>query len=89
MHHDKQNKKFTSSFQVQVLPNLYIGSIGAGYNLEQLQEHHITHILVASSTIGKKFEDLNLFEYMHVDIADINAARICEHFEASNTFIAR
>ncbi|KDO33498.1 hypothetical protein SPRG_02306 [Saprolegnia parasitica CBS 223.65] len=75
---------------VEILPHLYLGSIGAGANYEALVRLRITHILVASETIVFPFEDKpEGFVYERVAIADVPSASIEAHFAASNAFIER
>ncbi|ETW01359.1 hypothetical protein, variant 1 [Aphanomyces invadans] len=71
----------------QVLPGLFVGSVGAGANLDALCALSITHILVASETVAFTFESHGRFEYYRVSIRDVSSARISYFFEESNAFI--
>lgn len=39
----------------QVLPGLYLGSIGAAFSLDVLKEHGITHVLCVASGIAPRY----------------------------------
>lgn len=43
----------------EVLPGLFLGSIGAAYNKAALTELGITHILTAASNIKPRFEKVS------------------------------
>ncbi|KAH9182020.1 hypothetical protein AeNC1_016006 [Aphanomyces euteiches] len=73
----------------QVLPNLFVGSVGAASNWESLCSLDITHILVAGETLALTFEESGRFEYLRISVSDTPSTRICDHFEKSNAFIDR
>jgi hypothetical protein len=70
---------------VEIIENLYIGSFAAADNKETLVNHGITHIIVAASSLKKKFIDS--FNYMHLDILDSPEVPIRKHFEDTGLFI--
>jgi hypothetical protein len=43
---------------IEIIENLYIGSVGAAYNKEALLENKITHIVVAASNIKQYHPDV-------------------------------
>ena len=43
----------------EVIPNLFLGSIGAAYNKEVLTEIGITHILTCAANIRPRFENVS------------------------------
>ena len=58
--------KETDGTPTEVLPNLYIGSIGAAVNNERLQELGITNVLSLCGDIGfKKVEEIS-YKYFNV-----------------------
>lgn len=46
---------------VEVQPGLYIGSIGAAYNKQGLEDHKITHILTCAANIKPSFPNVGSF----------------------------
>lgn len=77
----------TDYLPVEILDNkVYIGSIGAANNKEELKKAGITHIVNAACTVKCNFpED---FEYLKLDdLLDSPDANIKQHFEKSNGFI--
>jgi len=62
----KLSKK--DNIPAKIKDNLYIGSIGAAYNLNQLQEHGITHIMTVAKDIKPRFE--SNFTYKIVSCLD-------------------
>lgn len=70
---------------VEIIENLYIGSFAAADKKEILYNHGITHIIVAASSLMKKFpED---FTYMHLDILDSPEIGIKKYFDETGEFI--
>ena len=47
-----------------VLPELFIGSVGAAYNLKSLQELGITHILTTAAGIKARFPKEMIYEHL-------------------------
>ncbi len=70
---------------VEIIENLYIGSFAAADRKETLINHGITHIIVAASSLKKKFTDT--FNYMHLDIFDSPEVDIRKHFDDTGLFI--
>jgi hypothetical protein len=44
-----------------VIPGLFIGSIGAAYNKESLQNNKITHILTCADKIKPRYPTVRIF----------------------------
>ena len=49
----------TDGMPIAVLPDLYIGSIGAAYNKKGLDETKITHILTCAANIKPSFPNVS------------------------------
>ena len=64
---------------------LFLGSIGSAYNLKELQNAGMTHILCLSSDIQLKYPDQ--FTYKRADISDRVEYDISEHFSDCIQFI--
>jgi hypothetical protein len=43
----------------EILPGLYLGSIGAAFNKESLEKHKITHILTCADKIQARFPNVS------------------------------
>ena len=72
-------------FPIELIDNLYIGTIGAASNLKQLEKNKITHILIAGEGIKKYFPDK--FTYIQFNILDTEIQNIKQYFEQANEFI--
>ena len=70
---------------IEIIPHLYLGSIGCASNLKQLQNFKITHILCCATGIKKFFPDK--FKYLHLELFDTEKEDIKKHFEEANKFI--
>ena len=70
---------------IEIIPHLYLGSIGSASNLKQLQNCKITHILCCATGIKNFFP--NNFKYKNLDILDSEKVDIKQYFEESNEFI--
>lgn len=70
---------------IEIIPHLFLGSIGSASNLKQLQNFKITHILCCASGIKNFFP--NDFKYLNLDILDSEKVNIRQYFEQTNKFI--
>lgn len=70
---------------VKIINGLYIGSIGAASNLEELNKENITHIVCAAVGIKHFYEDK--FKYLQIDLLDSESQNIKQHFKESADFI--
>lgn len=70
---------------IELIENLYIGSIGAASNLNILEEKKITHILIVGKGIKKYFP--NKFIYMSIDVIDTENENIKQYFNITGEFI--
>ena len=70
-----------------ILPNLYLGSIGAARNLKFLQQRRITHILTIGNNLPVFFR--GQFEYLHLVVQDGEKEDIRRHFERCVRFVER
>lgn len=75
----------TDNIPAEVLPGLYIGSIGAAMSKTVLQELGITHILCVADSINPIFPDD--FTYKLVKILDSADVRIVDHLNECFEFI--
>ncbi|KAF6035668.1 DUSP22 [Bugula neritina] len=64
----------------KVLEGLYIGNYGDSVNIQQLQQHSITHILSLYNKNGKRvvFEDI---QYLIVEVEDSPSSIWCQSLE--------
>ncbi len=62
---------------VELVDNLFIGSIGAAHNKKALKESGITHIVIAASGLKKLFPDD--FKYLQFDLLDSETEDIKKH----------
>ena len=42
----------------EIIPGLYLGSVGCAFNKESLKDHNITHILTCADKISPRFPDV-------------------------------
>ena len=70
---------------IEIIPNLFLGSIGSASNLKQLQNCKITHIICCARGIKNFFPDK--FKYLNLDILDNEKSDIKQHFDESYKFI--
>jgi hypothetical protein len=70
---------------VQIVENIYIGSVGAASNKEGLCEHNITHIVCAATGIKQYFPDN--FKYMSLQLLDAADQDIKKYFDETGEFI--
>jgi hypothetical protein len=70
---------------IEIIPHLYLGSIGSASNLKQLENCKITHILCCASGIKNFFPDK--FKYYNINILDSEKEDIKKYFEESFKFI--
>ena len=70
---------------IEIIPHLYLGSIGSASNLKQLQNCKITQIVCCARGIKNFFPDK--FKYLNLDILDSEKVDIKKYFEESYKFI--
>ena len=70
---------------IEIIPHLFLGSIGSASNLKELQNCKITHIVCCAKGIKNFFP--NNFKYLNLDLLDSETADIKKYFGASNKFI--
>ncbi len=70
---------------VEIIPHLYLGSIGCASNLKELKKVNITHILCCGTGIKNYFP--NEFKYYNISILDSDKEDIKKYFESSHKFI--
>jgi len=71
----------------EVVPDVFLGSIGAAHNREVLQRLNITHVLTVAGGFEPKFP--SEFTYECVDVKDVPEERLCVHFDRCLKFIAK
>lgn len=69
----------------EILPYLFLGSIGAAMNTEYLVEKGVTHILTVAVDIRPAARDR--FTTMNIAIPDTPSARLADHFDKAVAFI--
>ena len=70
---------------IEIIPHLFLGSIGSASNLKQLQNFKITHIVCCASGIKNFFPDK--FKYLNLDLLDSEKTDIKKYFDESFNFI--
>ena len=70
---------------IEIIPNLFLGSVGCASNLEELQNNKITHILCCASGIENKFPDK--FKYYNVNLLDKENQNIRIYLDGTYKFI--
>ena len=70
---------------VEIIPHLFLGSIGSASNLKQLQNFKITHIVCCASGIKNFFPDD--FKYYNLSLLDSEKENIKQYFKESFDFI--
>mmetsp|Transcript_2080 Transcript_2080/g.4793 ORF Transcript_2080/g.4793 Transcript_2080/m.4793 type:complete len:183 (-) Transcript_2080:34-582(-) len=75
----------TDSRPQKIVEGLYLGSVGAAYNLSVLKSLNITHILTVCDCLPPKFPDQ--FNYKVVLAVDDPSERLCKHFRDCIEFI--
>ena len=70
---------------IEIIPHLFLGSIGSASNLKQLQNFKITHIICCAKGVQNFFPDN--FKYLNINLLDSQKEPIKKHFEESNKFI--
>ena len=69
----------------EIIPHLFLGSIGSATNLKQLENFKITHIICCASGIKNFFPDK--FKYYNINLLDSEKENIRQYFEESFNFI--
>ena len=70
---------------IEIIPHLFLGSIGSASNLKQLQKCEITHIVCCASGIKNFFPDN--FKYYNINLLDSEKENIKQYFNESFDFI--
>ena len=70
---------------VELIPNLFIGSIGTASNLKILKETGITHIVCAAKGVEAYYP--NKFTYLKLDLLDSENEDIKKYFDEAGEFI--
>ena len=70
---------------LEVIPHLYLGSIGSASNLKELQKFNITHIVCCGANIKNFFPDK--LKYFNIPILDSDKEDIKKYFESSYKYI--
>ena len=70
---------------VEIIPHLYLGSIGCASNLKELEKIKTTHILCCGKDIKNFFP--NQFKYFNISILDTDTEDIKKYFESCHRFI--
>ena len=68
-----------------VLPDLFLGSVGAAYNLGRLQELGITHILTCAAGIKARFPEVMIYEQL--PCLDSPNQNMLQYIDRANKFI--
>ena len=70
---------------IEIIPHLFLGSIGAASNLKQLQNFKITHVVCCAQGIKNFFPDR--FKYCNLNLLDSEKENIKKYFKESFDFI--
>jgi protein-tyrosine phosphatase len=69
------------------LENLYLGSVGAAYNFQVLQQLKISSILTVCECLPPKFP--NDFEYKVIQVTDEPSVKLSLYFKEATDFIRK
>ncbi|KAJ3669617.1 hypothetical protein LUZ60_011567 [Juncus effusus] len=72
-------------FPCQIEEGLYLGSLGAAMNKDELKKLNITHVLIVARSLGPPFPDE--FIYKKIDVLDSPETNLAEYFEECFNFI--
>ena len=75
----------SDNIPIEIIPHLYLGSIGSASNLKELQKSKITHIVCCGANIKNFFPDK--FKYFNIPILDSDKEDIKKYFETSYKYI--
>ena len=70
---------------IEIIPHLFLGSIGCASNLKQLENFKMTHILCCAKGIKNFFP--NKFKYHNLELLDSDKQDIKKYFDESFKFI--
>ena len=70
---------------IEIIPGIFIGSIGAACNKESLLQHKITNIISCQDIDFRPFR--TEFAYKNVDVQDHATQDISNHFDETNNYI--
>ncbi|CDW90467.1 dual specificity protein phosphatase 1 isoform 2 [Stylonychia lemnae] len=70
----------------EIIPNLFLGSVGVAFNKDSLNKHGITHILTCADKIQPRFA--TEFKYMCLPILDTPSENIGKYFRQAYLFIS-
>ncbi|EAS02295.1 tyrosine phosphatase (macronuclear) [Tetrahymena thermophila SB210] len=76
----------TDKYPNQIIPNLYLGSVGAALSKDVLVELNIKYVLTAMEEFKHPFQDI-ITEYKIIRIKDSKNENIINYFEESNEFM--
>ncbi|KAL4489447.1 hypothetical protein ABPG72_002743 [Tetrahymena utriculariae] len=76
----------TDKYPNQIIPNMYLGSVGAALSKDVLVELNIKYVLTAMEEFKHPFQDI-ITEYKIIRIKDSKNENIINYFEESNEFI--
>ena len=69
----------------EIIPGLYLGSIGAAFNKKTLEGAGITHILTCAGNLKPRYPDE--YKYMLLPLQDSCNENIAKYFRQANEFI--
>ena len=69
------------------MDNLYLGSVGAAYNLQVLKNLQISHILTICECLPPKFP--GEFDYKVIPVADVPSTRLSNYFQEATDYIKK
>ena len=75
----------SDNIPLEIIPHLYLGSIGSASNLKELQKCKITRIVCCGDKIKNFFPDK--FKYFNIPILDSDKEDIKKYFESSYKYI--
>ena len=75
----------SDNIPLEIIPHLFLGSIGSASNLKELQKCKITHIVCCGENIKNFFSDK--FKYFNIPILDSDKEDIKKYFESSYKYI--
>uniref|UniRef100_A0A1I8AD81 protein-tyrosine-phosphatase n=1 Tax=Steinernema glaseri TaxID=37863 RepID=A0A1I8AD81_9BILA len=84
---NRDRRKETDLFPVQILPYLYLGNADTAANRQKLDAHGIRFIVNVTSNLANTFEEDSRFHYLKIAVDDTCSHNLAAHFDEAIQFI--
>ncbi|KAK0398756.1 hypothetical protein QR680_002737 [Steinernema hermaphroditum] len=84
---NRDRRKDTDLFPVQILPYLYLGNADTASNRQKLDAHGIRFIVNVTSNLANTFEEDSRFHYLKIAVDDTCSHNLAAHFDEAIQFI--